>query len=102
VVSAPKPKPRPTPKPTFEIAAQSVSEGQEVAGLVIWRIDVNGTASRVEFWIDGSLRGTDLRRPFTLGWDTTSETPGLHKVEARAFGAGRRATAPVTVTVAPR
>ena len=66
----PKPKPKPVPKPTFEVAAQSLSEGQQLTGLVLWRVDVTGPAARVEFWIDGTLRGTDLQRPFTLGWDT--------------------------------
>ena len=74
----PKPKPKPVPTPTLEIAAQSLSDGQQVTGLVLWRVDVSRTATRVEFWIDGKLRGTDLQRPFTLGWDTASETPGEH------------------------
>ena len=95
----PKPKPKPVPKPTFEVAAQSLSDGQQVTGLVLWRVDVTGPATRVEFWIDGTLRGTDLQRPFTLGWDTASEAPGEHSIEARAFGAGRTATAPLTVVV---
>ena len=51
-----------------------------------------GPATRVEFWIDGRLRGTDLQRPFTLGWDTAAEAPGEHNIEARAFGAGRTAS----------
>ena len=97
-----RPKPKPAPKPSFEIAAQSLSDGQQVTGLVVWRVEVSRPATRVEFWIDGKLRGTDLQRPFTFGWDTASETPGEHKVEASAFGAGSRASAPLTVTVAPR
>jgi hypothetical protein len=104
VVSRPKakPKPKPVPKPIFEIAAQSLSDGQQVTGLVVWRVDVSRTAKRVEFWIDGKLRGTDLQRPFTFGWDTASEMPGEHEVEASAFGAGSSASAPLTVIVAPR
>jgi hypothetical protein len=101
-VSRPKPKPKPVSKPTFDIAGQSLSDGQQVTGLVLWRVEVSRPAKRVEFWIDGKLRGTDLQRPFTFGWDTASETPGEHSVEARAIGAGRLASAPVTVTVAPR
>ena len=98
-MSRPQPKPKPVPKPTFEIAAQTLSDGQQVTGLVLWRVDVSRPATRVEFWIDGNLRGTDLQRPFTLGWDTASETPGEHSIEARAFGAGRAAKAPLTVSV---
>ena len=103
VVSRPKPKatpkPVPTPMPTIEIAAQSLAEGQRVTGLVLWRVDVRGKAARVEFWIDGKLRGTDVQRPFTLGWDTAAEAPGEHRLEARAFGTGRGAKARLTVTV---
>ena len=87
------------PKPTFEITAQSLADGQQVTGLVLWRVDVTGTATRVEFWIDGKLRGTDLQRPFTLGWDTAAEAAGEHRVEARAFGTGRSVNAPLTVAV---
>jgi hypothetical protein len=96
VVAAPPRK----PKPALRILGQSVTDGQEVAGLVVWRVDVAGSASRVEFWIDNVLRGTDLQRPFTFGWDASGETPGEHGLEARAVAAGRNVAAPLTVTVA--
>jgi hypothetical protein len=104
VPQPPKPKPRPKPKPPVvtapRILGQSLADGQEVSGLAVWRVDVAGQAEWVEFWIDGELRGTDLQRPFTLGWDTAAETPGEHRLEARAVGANaREARAPVTVTV---
>ena len=97
--TTPKPKPKPAPTPTLEIAAQSLADGQQVTGLALWRVDVTGTAARVEFWIDGKLRGTDLQRPFTLGWDTAAETPGEHS--ARGAGVRRRPQrqAPLTVAV---
>jgi hypothetical protein len=100
VVPAPPPKPRPKPKPApFALTGMSVADGQDVAGLVVWRVDVSGRAERVDFLVDGVLRGTDVQRPFTLGWDTSPETPGTHTLEARAVGAdGRRAAAKVTVT----
>jgi hypothetical protein len=99
VVPAP-PKPKPKPVVPLRILGQSVTDGQEVTGLVVWRVDVAGKAARVEFWIDGELRGTDLRRPFTLGWDTAGSAPGEHRLEARALGAtGREARAAVTVAV---
>ena len=114
VASRPRPKPnsakpsaakpgaakeRAVRTPALAIAGQSISEGERLTGFVIWRVAVKGAAGRVEFWIDGKLRGTDVQRPFTLGWDTASEGPGKHAVEARAFGAGRSATATRTVTV---
>jgi hypothetical protein len=61
---------------------------------------VGGKAEQVEFLVDGILRGTDQQRPFTFGWDTAAEAPGAHRLEARAFAAGRTVAAPLTVTVA--
>ena len=104
VPQPPKPKRKakpPAPKPVpLAIAGMTVSEGQQVTGLVLWRVDVRGAAERVEFLVDGVPRGTDVRRPFTLGWDTSAETPGPHRLEARAVGAGgRNVPAELTVTV---
>jgi hypothetical protein len=100
VATAPR-KPKPLPAATLRILGQSVTDGQEVTGLIVWRVDVGGKAERVEFLVDGILRGTDLQRPFTCGWDTAAETPGKHRLEARAHSTGRTAAAPMTVTVAP-
>lgn len=95
-----RPAPRPKPKP-FAIAGHSLTAGQTVAGLALWQAFVTGQASRVEFRIDGVLRGTDLQRPFTLGWDTALEPPGEHRLEARAFGpGGREVASPLSVVVA--
>ncbi len=97
----PRPRPKPAPPPVFAIAGQSVSEGEEVAGLVVWRVDVKGRGARVEFLVDGVVRGTDVAAPYTLGWDTGAETPGTHRLTARAVGP-TTVEASVSVTVAPR
>jgi hypothetical protein len=97
VPQPPKPKPRPKPKPVpLAISTMSVSEGQEATGLVLWRVDLRGKAARVEFLVDGVVRGTDVAAPYTLGWDASSESPGPHTLTARAVGAG---TVERTVTV---
>jgi N-acetylmuramoyl-L-alanine amidase-like protein/Big-like domain-containing protein len=107
VVYRPKPKPLPRPKPVpkpvpLAIAGQSVADGQEVAGLVVWRVDVRGRAARVEFLVDGVVRGTDVAAPYTLGWNAAAEAPGPHRLTARAVGAGDKTVeATVTVTVPP-
>jgi hypothetical protein len=88
------------PPPVLAIAGQSPADGQEVSGLVIWRVDVQGRAARVEFLVDGVVRGTDVASPYTLGWDTSAETPGPHRLTARAIGA-KTVEKTVTVTVAP-
>jgi hypothetical protein len=105
VPAPPKPKPRPKPKPVpapplLAVVGQSLEEGQVVGGLALWRVDVRGGARHVEFLVDGVSRGVDVQRPFTLGWDTSTETPGAHRLEARAVGAnGRTAVAGLTVVV---
>ena len=101
VVYRPKPvrKPTPTPKPVpLAILGQSVTEGQEATGLVLWRVDVKGRPERVEFVVDGVLRGTDVAAPYTFGWNASVEAPGPHVLTARAVGK-KAIERTVTVTV---
>ena len=86
VVQAPsKPAPRPKPKPVLlTVTGMSVAEGQELAGLVVWRVDLRGRAQRVEFLVDGVLRGSDVAAPYTLGLNAEAEQPGDHTLTARA------------------
>ena len=98
VVPAPKPRPKPTPPvvPPLAIVGQTVEDGQEVTGLVLWRVDVRGRAERVEFLVGGVVRGTDVAAPYTLGWNAGAEPAGAHRLTARAVG---RQTVEATVTV---
>ena len=92
--------PKPVPS---RIVAQSISEGQEVTGLVLWRVELNRRARHVEFVVDGVARGTDVAAPYTLGWNADEEATGPHRLTARAVGRdGRVVEATVTVTVPPR
>jgi hypothetical protein len=95
----PTPPTKPAP-PRLEILSQSLLDGQEVSGFVIWRVETAGRTALVEFLIDGALRGTDVAAPYTLGWSTTGEPPGPHRLTARAIGEdGKAVSATVTVTV---
>ena len=95
-----KPRPAPKPAPVLRIVSQSVAEGQEVTGLVIWRVDTAGPAKHVEFRVDGVPRGTDVAAPYTLGWNADAESPGPHRLTARAVGThGKAVETAVTVTV---
>jgi hypothetical protein len=97
---APKPVPKPKPKPEpLTIAGQTVTEGQQASGLVLWRVDVRGRAERVEFLVDGVVRGTDVAAPFTFGWNADAEPAGPHRLTARVVGT-RTVEATVTVTSA--
>lgn len=89
-------------RPALAIAGQSVSDGQVLSGLVVWRAEVSGQARRVEFLVDGVVRGADVAAPYTFGWNADAETAGPHVLTARATGAkGSKAQASVTVTAAP-
>jgi hypothetical protein len=94
-------EPRRPVTPPLAILSQSIADGQEVTGFVLWRVDVAGKATRVEFLVDGSLRGADVAAPYTLGWNTVTETPGTHRLLVRVVG-GKTVQASVTVTVAPQ
>jgi bacterial leucyl aminopeptidase len=78
------------------LTGMSVADGQEVTGLVLWRVDVRGRAERVEFVVDGVVRGTDVAAPYTFGWNASAEPAGTHRLTARAVGAK---TVEATVTV---
>ncbi len=94
----PKPAPRPVPKPVpLAIVGQSVAEGQQITGLVIWRVDIRGRAERVEFLVDGVVRGSDVAAPYTFGWNADAEPAGPHVLTARAVGVK---TVDASVTVA--
>lgn len=96
-----KAKPKPTPPVTLAITGQSVAEGQQATGLVLWRVDVRGRAERVEFLVDGVVRGTDIAAPFTFGWNADAEAPGTHRLTSRAVGVDGQAVATSVDVVVP-
>ena len=94
-------KQKPPVTPPLAILSQSVSYGQEVTGLVLWRVEVAGKPTRVEFVIDGVIRGADVAAPYTFGWQTDAEAPGMHRLTARAVGK-KTVEATAAVSIAPR
>ncbi len=60
----------------------------------------NVGVSRVEFLVDGTLKGSDTSSPYGYSWTTTGETEGAHTVTARAYdAAGNSSAGSVSVTV---
>ncbi|MCY1078280.1 Ig-like domain-containing protein [Archangium lansingense] len=59
--------------------------------LVGGTVQVSATASdsqgveRVEFYVDGTLIGTDTSAPYTLSWNTTTVTDEAHVLTSRAY-----------------
>lgn len=87
---------KPPPATPLRVLGQTISEGQQVRDFVLWRVEVAGKPVRVEFLIDGVLRGVDVAAPYTFGWHSSAERPGEHRLTARAVG---RKTAQATVAV---
>jgi hypothetical protein len=98
---APKPKPEPPPAPPA-VTSQSLVDGTTVQGAVVWQAATTGAVVRVEFSVDGTIRGTATAAPWSFAWDTSREAPGGHTVAVRAVAAdGRTAQSTANVTVAP-
>jgi N-acetyl-anhydromuramyl-L-alanine amidase AmpD len=86
---------------TPKIVASSLADGQTVADVQHWLVQVSGPVVRVEFSVDGVVRGSATADPFAWDWDTTQETPGQHHLTVRALTAdGTAAQQDLTVTVA--
>jgi hypothetical protein len=82
----------------------SLRPGQRLMGRRTWRVAASAPVRRVEFWIDGRLRWTDGRSPFTFagkrGLATTALPNGPHRLLVRALTAdGRSALGAATVDV---
>ncbi|HSW79932.1 MAG TPA: Ig-like domain-containing protein [Candidatus Saccharimonadales bacterium] len=43
--------------------------------------------AKVEFYVDGALKGTDTTSPYSISWDTTTATNASHTVNAIAYDA---------------
>jgi N-acetyl-anhydromuramyl-L-alanine amidase AmpD len=69
------------------IVSSSLADGQTVSGLQHWLVDTGGSVKKVDFLIDGVLRGTSTKTPYAFDWDTTAETPGPHQAVVVVTGA---------------
>jgi hypothetical protein len=90
-----------------DTAAPSVSFANPTNGATVTgAVGIQANASddtlveKVDFWIDGVLRGIDLTSPYAFTWNTTSETAGAHTIELRVYDIdGRIATRRISVMV---
>ncbi|WP_413289878.1 Ig-like domain-containing protein [Bdellovibrio sp. HCB337] len=67
----------------------SPSAGSSVSGNITVAASAtdNVGVSKVEFYIDGSLKGSDTSAPYSLAINTTNYTNGNHNVMAKAYDA---------------
>ncbi|MFY0564436.1 PHB depolymerase family esterase [Archangium lansingense] len=90
-----------TTAPTVNLTAPA--DGATVSGTVTLTASASDAVgvTRVEFYVDGSLAGSDSAAPYELGWVSTGVANGTHSLSAKAFdAAGNSATdADTSVTV---
>jgi hypothetical protein len=61
--------------------------------------DANGI-SKVEFFVDGALKGQDSSAPYAFTWDSRTVPDGSHSLSAKAYdGAGNSSQASISVSV---
>ena len=87
--------------PTVNITNPTASA--TVSGMVNAAADAtdDGGITKVEFYIDGFLRITDVSAPYTFSWNTTNDGDGSHTIQAIAYDIiNNTATDSITVTVA--
>jgi hypothetical protein len=82
------------PTDSADVTAPTVNVTAPVTGATVsGTVDVAATASdasgvsKVEFYLDGALVGTDTAAPFVYTWDTTKATNGSHALMAKAYDA---------------
>ena len=95
------PPPTDTTPPTVSIASPT---GGNVSGTVTISANAsdNVGVSRVDFYVNGSLKGSDNAAPYQYSWNTTSLANGAATLRAVAFDAAGNSTQSslVSVTVA--
>jgi len=78
--------------PTVSIT--NPANGSTVSGTVNITADAsddNGI-SKVEFYIDGSLKSTDTSSPYSYSWDTTAKSDGSHAIKVTAHDTASQTT----------
>ncbi|MDY7228794.1 S8 family serine peptidase [Hyalangium rubrum] len=87
--------------PTTELT--SPASGITVTGSVSLSANASDDVgvTRVSFFVNGAVVGTDTTAPYALTWDTTQGGNGSHAIVAKAYDAGGNvgSSAAVTVTV---
>lgn len=59
----------------------------------------NVGVSKVEFYIDGALKGADTTSSYAYPWDTTTVTDGSHTIQAKAYDAANNVTSSAILTL---
>jgi DNA-binding beta-propeller fold protein YncE len=86
--------------PTVSIT--NIKEGAVIRGTVTVKADATDDLgiSKVEFYVDGTLIGTDHEKPYEFSWDTTTVADGEKELKVIAYDTlGQRTWASIKVIV---
>lgn len=61
--------------------------------------DAASSVTKVEFYVDGTLKSTDTTSPYAYAWATTGVTEGSHTIYAKAYDSFNNVSTSATVTV---
>ncbi|MBD3192121.1 MAG: S8 family serine peptidase [Candidatus Heimdallarchaeota archaeon] len=89
-----------TTPPTVDIT--SPTDGATVSGTITIEASAsdNVAVDYVEFYVDGSLLGTDSSSPYQMSLDTTTLSDGSHSITAKAYDtSGNTAEDSITINV---
>ncbi|MFC1679757.1 Ig-like domain-containing protein [Elusimicrobiota bacterium] len=75
----------PAPPPTVSISTPVA--GSTVTKTIVVGVDAAGDAgiTKVEFYINGALKGTDTTSPYAYSWNTLGVADGTHTLTAKAY-----------------
>jgi hypothetical protein len=96
-----------TTKPTVSVTAPASNAAVSGTAPVTVSATDNVGVTKVEFYVNGALQGTDSASPYTFSWNTASVANGSYTLTAKAYDAagnvGQSASTTVTVnnTVTP-
>ncbi len=98
--SPPEPETSDTKVPTVSITYPP--NGATVSGTFTIKADAtdnNNEVAKVEFYIDGTLKSTDISSPYEYSWNTTTYINGFHTIMAKAYDATNNVGSSSVITV---
>lgn len=83
------------------VSVTSPANGATVSGTIAVTASAsdNVGVTRVDFFVDGALAGSDPTAPYSVSVDTTARSNGAHAISARALDAANNVGTSSTVTV---
>lgn len=92
----------PTVSITSPVASATITGTTAIAATAADNTGGKGIA-KVEFYVDGTLKGTDTTSPYSYSWDSATYADGSHSLTAKAYDAAAtqnsKTSSAVTVTV---